>query len=176
MRILKTLPAILLLFSAANWILAEEPKAKESNDKNAATADTDREALFKHFEKTLSGVKLVGRFTILGKDNGPLRREGYTIESVEKLPKDDYWLFKARIKYGQNDVSVPLPLEVKWAGTTPIITLTDFTIPGMGTFSSRVVIYNKKYAGTWTHGKIGGHLFGVIEKQSASEAESSEER
>ncbi len=171
MRISKTLPAILLLFSTANWILAAEPETDESKDKNGATADTDREALFKHFEKTLSGVKLVGRFTILGNDDGPLRREGYTIESVEKLPEGDYWLFKARIKYGDNDVTVPLPLEVKWAGTTPIITLTDFTIPGLGTFSSRVVIYNKKYAGTWTHGKVGGHLFGVIEKLSEDDSE-----
>ncbi len=39
----------------------------------------------------------------------------------------------------------------------------------MGTFSARVVIYNKKYAGTWTHGKVGGHLFGVIEKAASDE-------
>ena len=118
-------------------------------------------------------MKLVGRFTIIGRDDGELPKEEYTIESVKKLPDGDYWEFKARIKYGQNDVTVPLQLEVKWAGTTPMITLTDFTIPGMGTFSSRVVIYKKRYAGTWTHGKVGGHLFGVIEKleDAASEAE-----
>jgi hypothetical protein len=29
------------------------------------------------------------------------------------------------------------------------------------------VIYNKKYAGTWTHGEVGGHLFGTLEKVKA---------
>ncbi|MCB9921429.1 MAG: hypothetical protein H6822_04570 [Planctomycetaceae bacterium] len=117
----------------------------------------------------MSGVKLVGRFTILGKDDGPMPKEEYTINSVTKLPDGDLWLFNARIKYGERDLTVPLPLEVKWAGDTPVITLTDFTIPGMGTFSSRVVIDNQKYAGTWSHGKAGGHLFGLIEKAVAKE-------
>jgi len=147
----------------------EDPKPN-AEAKQDATA-VDRAALFKHFEETLSGAKLVGRFTILGKDDGPLPKEEYTINSVTKLPDGDYWLFNARIKYGQNDVVAPLPLEVKWAGETPIITLTDFTIPGMGTFNARVVIYNKKYAGTWTHGKVGGHLFGVIEKAATEQAD-----
>ena len=55
-----------------------------------------------------------------------------------------------------------MPLQVQWAGTTPVITLTNVLIPGLGTFSSRVVIYKNKYAGTWTHGDVGGHLFGTI--------------
>ncbi len=134
-----------------------------------AEAVPDREVLHNHFQETLANVKLVGRFTVLGKEDGPLSKEEYTIRSVTKLPQDDYWLFNTRIKYGQKDVSVPLPLEVKWAGDTPIITLTNFTIPGMGTFGARVVIHNGKYAGTWTHGEAGGHLFGVIGKLPAEE-------
>lgn len=141
------------------------------NAEEAKNTDDDREALYKLFEKKLSGVKLVGRFTILGKDGNELPKEEYTIKSVKKLPEGDYWQFDARIQYGDKDVAVPLPLEVKWAGNTPVITLTDFTIPGMGTFSSRVVIYKNKYAGTWTHGKVGGHLFGLIEKLEDGESE-----
>ena len=157
--------AVLTICLTCNIIRAEYPKTQGEGAQN--TSANESEALFKRFEETLSGVKLVGRFTILGKDDGPLPKEEYTINSVTKLPEGDYWLFNARIKYGANDVTVPLPLEVKWAGDTPIITLTDFTIPSMGTFSARVVIDNKKYAGTWTHGKAGGHLFGVIEKASS---------
>jgi hypothetical protein len=83
----------------------------------------------------------------------------------------DYWLLTSRIKYGKNDITLPLPLEIKWAGDTPVITLTDFTIPSLGTFSSRVVIYDNAYAGTWSHGKVGGHLFGTIEKIKAETKE-----
>ncbi|MCA9175246.1 MAG: hypothetical protein KDB14_12245, partial [Planctomycetales bacterium] len=54
-----------------------------------------------------------------------------------------------------------------WSGDTPVITLTDFTIPTLGTFSCRVLIYNGKYAGTWTHGAVGGHMFGVLKPLEA---------
>ena len=123
-----------------------------------------QQALFKSFQETLTGATLVGHFTVLGQQEADLKKESYTIHSVTKLPQEDYWLFQARIQYAGKDLTVPIPLQVKWAGDTPVITLTNFAIPGLGTFSSRVVIYNDKYAGTWTHDKAGGHLFGTIEK------------
>ena len=162
MRRSSLLLATLVLLLTGTAARTEAPPPQE--DTAPSSSAVDREALFKHFEETLTGVKFAGRFTIVGKDNGPLPKEEYTITSVKKMPEGDFWEFTARIQYGNYDVSLPLPLEVKWAGSTPMITLTDFTIPGMGTFSARVLIYNKKYAGTWRHGKVGGHLFGVIEK------------
>jgi len=130
-----------------------------------------QEQRYKQFVEQMSGVKLVGRFTVLGKEEGPLPKEEYTIKSVTKIPKGDYWLITARIKYGRQDLTLPLLLQVKWAADTPVITLSELAIPGLGTFSSRVVIYNKKYAGTWTHGKVGGHLFGTIEKLDTDTAD-----
>lgn len=124
----------------------------------------DKETLFKKFTDSMSNVKLVGRFTVLGKDNGPLNKEEYTILSATKVEEGDKWLLKARIKYGDHDLTVPLLIDIVWAGDTPVITLTNFNIPGLGTFGSRVLIYDNSYAGTWTHGKAGGHLFGTIEK------------
>ena len=44
-----------------------------------------------------------------------------------------------------------------------ICSLLNVVIPGLGTFSCRVLIYNDKYAGTWTHGAAGGHMFGVLQ-------------
>ncbi len=134
------------------------------------TAQSDQKALYEKFEQTLSGAVMVGQFTILGKE-GPLRREEYTIKSVRKLPEGDVWLFQARIKYGDKDITLPLPLNVLWAGDTPVITLTDLTIPGVGTCGARVVVHNDSYAGTWTHGNARGHMFGVIKKSEVSSEE-----
>lgn len=162
--------AVLLLsvaFSAAARGDDQRADPKPAPAAADASDQPDQEKLFKRFEETLADVKFVGRFTILGKDDGPLPKEEYTISSVQKQPDGDYWLFNTRIKYGQNDLQVPLRLEVKWAGSTPVITLTNFTIPALGTFSARVVIYHNKYAGTWSHGDVGGHLFGTIEKNAA---------
>lgn len=151
----------LVVFLAAVLFLVAVPFVTQVN---AAEEQGDEvQARYKKFEEMLSGVKLVGNFTILGKDD-KMPEEEYTITSVKKLEKDDLWLFKARIKYGNKDYTVPLPLAVKWADDTPMVTLTDFSILGQGPFSARVLFYDGKYAGTWSHGKVGGHLFGKIEK------------
>jgi hypothetical protein len=128
-----------------------------------------QEALDKKFTETLSGASLVGYHTDSNMPAGKLTKERYTIRSVSKL-KDDYWLFKARIAYGKHDVTVPITLQVKWAGDTPVITLTDLTIPLMGKFSARVVIYDGSYAGTWSGAKHGGHMFGKIVKEAEKPA------
>ena len=80
------------------------------------------------------------------------------------MAQGDFWLFTARIKYGKRDVTLPMPIPVKWAGDTPVISLDNLTLPGLGTFSAHVVIDGDKYAGTWAHGQVGGHMFGTIAK------------
>ena len=133
---------------------------------SAAFADdsTQQAELEKKFEKEMSGATLVGHFTVDGRENGnPLREERYEIASPKKL-QGDQWVLTARIKYGDNDVNVPIPLNVYWAGDTPVISLTNISIPGLGNaFTSRVMFYDGRYAGTWQHGKVGGNLWGKIE-------------
>jgi len=110
----------------------------------------------------MSGATLVGRFTLIeDKQEQPLKEDRYTLGTVKKLP-NGLWSFETRIQYGDHDVKVPLALEVKWAGDTPVITLTDVLVPGLGTFTSRVLVYRDWYAGTWSGGNHGGHLFGRI--------------
>ena len=149
----------LLTIASAAWLVLLAPASAADEAKPAEST----KARHKKFEEMMSGVKLIGNFTIVGKDD-KMPEEEYTITSVKKLATGDFWMFKARIKYGTKDYTVPLPLEVKWAADTPMITLTDFSILGQGPFSARVVLYNGKYAGTWSHGKVGGHLFGKIVK------------
>ena len=128
----------------------------------AAQISAEKQKLYDLFEKKMTNVKFTGNFTVLGKQQDNLPKESYTIVSVKKLAEGELWLFTARVQFGGRDVTLPMPLQVQWAGTTPVITLTNVLIPGLGTFSSRVVIYKNKYAGTWTHGDVGGHLFGTI--------------
>jgi hypothetical protein len=136
----------------------------------AFAEESSKDALEKKFAQTLSGATLVGYHTDSNKPPGKLTEESYTIRSVSKL-KGDYWLFKARIAYGKHDITVPMTLQVKWAGDTPVITLTDLAIPVLGKFSARVVIYDGAYAGTWSGATHGGHLFGKIEKDKPKSPE-----
>ncbi|MBX3422726.1 MAG: hypothetical protein KF752_14320 [Pirellulaceae bacterium] len=133
-----------------------------------AQAVAEREA---KFQKLLTGAKLKGQFTMEGKPLSELQEETYEIRKVHRLrPEGDTWLIHSRIKYGEHDVVVPVPIQVKWAGKTPVLTLDNIAVPGLGTFSARVVLHDNRYAGTWQHDSVGGHLFGSIEV--AREAES----
>jgi hypothetical protein len=124
----------------------------------------DRTAdLEKRFQEMMSGVTLVGHSTRLNRE-GLFGEERYVIDKVSKLAGDT-WLFHARIQYGSHDVPVPVPVAIKWAGDTPVITLTDLTIPGLGTFTARVLLYRDQYAGTWSAKDHGGQMFGKIVRQ-----------
>ena len=127
-----------------------------------AKPGASQEELEKQFAETMSGATLVGRFTVIeDKTEQPLKEDRYTLGTVKKLP-NGLWSFETRIQYGDHDVKVPLALEVKWAGDTPVITLTDVLVPGLGTFTSRVLVYRGWYAGTWSGANHGGHMFGRI--------------
>ncbi len=143
----------------------------DTTDKPAVAKKLDRAELEKQFEETLSGATLIGSFTVSGMKDQKLTEEKYTIDRVKKITstdKEDLWQFQTRIQYGGHDVTVPLALEVKWAGDTPVITLTDLMVPGLGTFTARVLIFRGEYAGTWSGGDHGGHLFGRIVKKGES--------
>jgi outer membrane protein assembly factor BamB len=60
-------------------------------------------------------------------------------------------------------VTVPVVVDVVWAGDTPMIQVTEMSIPMLGTYSARVVIFGDQYAGLWSGSDHGGHMFGTIE-------------
>lgn len=115
------------------------------------------------FSASMSGVVLIGNSTQSSKE-GISREERYYLDRVTHL-SGDTWMFQTRLKYGEQEIPVPIPITVQWAGDTPVITLTDLSIPGVGTFTARVVLYRNQYAGTWSGKAAGGQLFGRIERQ-----------
>jgi hypothetical protein len=120
-----------------------------------------QDELDRKFEAMMKGVTLVGRSSRLH-DDKIVGEERYVIEGVSKLAGDT-WLFRARFQYSGHDIPLPLPVTIKWAGDTPVITITDLSIPGMGSYTARVVLYGDQYAGTWSGKKGGGgQIFGKI--------------
>ena len=124
---------------------------------------TPQDALDKKFELDMKGVALVGRSSRLSSDKIS-SEEKYVIEKVTKLTGET-WLFRSRFQYAGKDMPLPIPVTIKWAGETPVITLDKLSIPGMGAFSARVVLDGGQYAGTWSSEKGGGQMFGKIVRQ-----------
>ena len=130
-------------------------------------------ALEKEFQEIMTGATLTGYWQMTGEGGltgkAPLtepKGEKYSISGVTKMG-GDYWLVAARIQIAEDkDVTVPVPVRVVWSGDTPVITLDDVPIHGLGTYSARVMVYRGFYSGTWLcNGKnYGGVMMGRIEK------------
>ncbi len=180
-----SLGVLLLLAAGAVAPRAAEPagEADESASTNAdkkdtpaaskaaeqpGDADADRAKLEAELAETLSGAALVGYYTTAGQEKARgLVSETYRLGTVKKLAQGDYWSIQYRYGDDKDALLIPLPpLEIKWAGDTPVITLTDFAIPGIGTFTARVLFYRGEYCGTWSAGDHGGQLFGKIVKDA----------
>jgi len=149
-----------------------------AEDKPASEATVAKVPLNEHeqaFADLLTNAALVGTFTV-ERDNDsaetPRHKERYVIKSVNKVA-DRQWIVNSQIVYGELDVTVPVPVQVDWAGDTPVLSVTDLTIPLVGSeFTARVMFYDGRYAGTWRHGKVGGLMFGRVETADEKPAKS----
>jgi hypothetical protein len=114
--------------------------------------------LERDFAERMRDVSLVGTFTVAGREDREPRPDSYDIESVEKVG-DDLWRFNVTMR----GATVPIVVPMTWVGDTPMIMMTDTSLPGMGTFTVRVFFYGDRYGGTWQGGPVGGHMWGRIE-------------
>jgi hypothetical protein len=129
----------------------------------ASLSDAERQ-----FTERMRGVSLVGSFTVAGREDRTLHPDRYDIASIEKVG-DDRWRFNASMTCcGLDGKTLPIVVPMRWNGDTPMIMMTDTSLPGIGTFSVRLFFYGDRYAGTWQHGKVGGHMSGRIEKQTST--------
>jgi hypothetical protein len=146
--------------SVLNAQAADPPASKPATTVPAVEMNEHEQA----FVDLMKGNQLTGKFTVDGRDDDA-RTDSYLINAVSKV-KDDNWLVHSRIKYGDLDVVVPIPVKMNWAGDTAVLSVTDLAIPGLGEgFSTRLLFDGKRYAGTWSHNEVGGHMWGKIEKQ-----------
>ena len=152
---LATVVVVLATTFALGWIVAKTGAGQAVD--SASLTDLERT-----FADRMQNVTLVGQFTIDGRESSGGRPERYEIERVTKVGDSD-WRFDARITYADIDVTLPVTVPIIWAGDTPMITITDFAIPTLGTFTVRLLLYDDRYAGSWQHGELGGLMYGVIE-------------
>ena len=146
---------VLLVTFVTGWFLATIGTGQVADP----TSLSDREQAF---TDQMRNVALEGHFTIEGQERRDGNPELYEISQVTKLD-GDRWRFDVRVVYGSVDVTLPVVVPIVWAGDTPMVSITDFAIPGLGEeFGARVIFYDDRYAGTWDHGQYGGMMYGII--------------
>src|SRR5262245_29949092 len=131
MKLLST-AAITILLAAGSSAWAQEAKSADAKPAERAPAKPKltQEDLEAKFKATLTKATMSGRWCGI-KDGKltPEKEDKYTIVSVNKLG-GEAWIINARIQYGEKDFTVPVPVQVKWAGDTPVITVDGMTMPG----------------------------------------------
>lgn len=151
--ILKRAIGLLVLTGMMTGLLAAEAPTSELSAQEEA------------FQKRLEKVLFEGQWCLV-KDGvlGPWKTDKYTIQSANKVSGDD-WVITSRIQFGSVDVNLPLTVQVYWAGDTPVISVTDLPVPGAGTYTARVLVYENTYAGSWFGKGYGGQMTGTIKPQ-----------
>lgn len=162
-RMLSSMVFGLLLLPPVAAPAADAPPAAPAT--RPADAPLDQAALDKKFADLLTNARLTGSYT--ASDAGGIKTgDAYTILRASRVD-GDIWSITAQISYKGVGIPVELKLPVKWAGDTPVISLTDHKIAGMGTFTVRILFYGNQYAGTWSSPRHGGLMWGKIEKAEA---------
>jgi hypothetical protein len=119
----------------------------------------------RQFAERMRNVSMIGTFTLTGRADRTPSPDRYDISSVEKVG-DNLWRFNAYMDCCGVNGKIPIVVPMQWNGDTPMIMMTDTSLPGLGTFTVRVFFYGDRYAGTWQHDDRGGHMSGRIEKQA----------
>jgi hypothetical protein len=144
---------------AGGWLVGRSGIGSVVNPSSLTEAE-------RQFAQRMHNVSMIGTFTVAGREGRTPRPDRYDISSVEKVG-DNLWRFNARMECCGVNGAVPIVVPMQWNGDTPMIMMTDTSLPGLGTFTVRILFYGDRYAGTWQHGDRGGHMSGRIEKQAA---------
>ena len=154
---MKGMICVLALFA---WVAVAQEASKPETAAKPVPSQEELEATFK---KTFTKAVMSGRWCSLEEGRlGPEKKDRYTINSVTKVGKD-VWLMNAKVEYSGKELTVPVPVQVKWAGDTAVIVVDKFAMPNSNNaYSARLVVYNNTYAGNWSGEDHGGMLYGVI--------------
>ena len=159
LKIVAAIIALVVMFGAG-WLVAIIGTGQAIDP--ASLPDLERA-----FAERMQNVVLTGHFTLEGRERRDDNPERYEITSVVKVG-DARWRFDVHMTYASVDVTLPVVVPIVWAGDTPMVAMTDVSIPGLdGSFTARVMFYENRYAGSWQHGSYGGLMYGTIAPRDA---------
>jgi hypothetical protein len=164
--------ALTISVSGRLWAQGQTPAepAKEPKTENAAkpaAAQPSPGDPEERFKTLFTNAYLSGRWAAL--KDGQLGEEKtgdkYNIVSVTK-GNGDKWIVNAKMKYGDKEIVMPVPVQMKFVGDTAIMEVNNLAVPGGGTYTARLMFYERTYSGTWKSPRGGGMLYGTITNES----------
>lgn len=144
--------AILIPFILSVSLLASPCRAADDAD--------DLEVIF---IAMLKNATLEGTWVPLNAGKaGEQKTDRYRVVRAEKV-EGDQWRIVSRIKHQGQEIEVPIPVTVKWAGDAAVLILDEVQTGGGKSYSARVLFHNDRYAGSWWgKNQPGGLVSGAI--------------
>jgi len=174
MKTTSLLPCLIVFILAMNSAaLAQTPPESQKDAKPDAAKkveDAANPALKplpadpeERFKAVFTKATLSGRWAplkdgLLGEERGG---DKYNIVSAIK-GEGETWIISAKMKYGDREFVMPIPVKMKFVGDVAILTVDNLAIPNGGTYTARLIIYERTYSGTWKGQRGGGMLYGTI--------------
>jgi hypothetical protein len=123
-------------------------------------------SVFTNSQQRLAGATLVGRLTSEGYGSEEFKEVRCVLKSVAKLAGRHNWLFRVGLESGGMESVVPLRGQVQWAGSIPVVILTDVVLPRGGIVSAKVLVDTEHdaFSGVWSSSQTHGHLSGRIDE------------
>src|SRR5271170_6577929 len=122
----------------------QNPAPTPTSAPATAAAPVEMNAAEKQFQESMTNVTMSGFFTV--GDDPATHEDKYTIGHITKIA-EDLWNWEASIKYNNREFKATVKVPVKWAGDTPVITLSNYLIQGQGVYSARILLFQGQYAG-----------------------------
>lgn len=139
----------------------EPAKTVSTSQKPLPTDPKERfKALFT--KATLSGRWAPLTDGVLGEERGG---DKYNIVSAV-MGEGDRWIISAKLKYRDQEFVMPIPVKMQFAGDVAILTVDNLAIPNGGTYTARLIIYERTYSGSWKGQRGGGMLYGTITNEA----------
>lgn len=130
-----------------------------------AAAD-DAATLQAAFVAMLKDATLEGAWVpVQGGKSGEQKVDRYQVVRAEKI-EGDQWRIISKMTHQGQEIEVPIPVIVKWAGDTAVMILDDVATGGGKSYSARVLFHNDRYAGSWwASNQPGGLVSGTISRK-----------
>jgi hypothetical protein len=165
------LPMLVVILSGAGERTFAQATVTEPSKEGRKSASGSNKPLpsdpEERFKALFTNATLSGRWARL--KDGVLGEERtgdkYTIVSVVKRDGEN-WTVNAKMKYGEKELILPVPVRMKFTADTAVLLVEDLGMPGGGTYTARLLIFERTYSGTWKDQRGGGMLYGTIANQA----------
>lgn len=162
-----TLLSVVIAALCLSTLAQSQSEPKETRKPAPPTQKPLPSDLEERFKTLFTKATLSGRWArikdgLLGEERAG---DKYTILSVVKREADN-WTVNAKMKYGEKELILPVPVRMKFVGDTAVLMVEDLGIPGGGTYTARLLIFERTYSGTWKDQRGGGMLYGTITNES----------